>query len=67
MNFYLFRNSFVSLKNVKKVECTEKANKSAIRFGVRISYFGGETSELESLTAEEQEKAFKEICNILSK
>lgn len=67
MNFYLFRNSFVSLKNVKRVDCTERANQSAIRFGVRVSYFGGETSELENLTIEEQEKIFKEICNILSK
>jgi hypothetical protein len=73
MKFYSYTNEnknytkAVSLQNVRSIKITENSGKSAIRFGVSITYQDGSCESLPYLEKEESKKVYNEILNLLNK
>ncbi len=72
MKFYSYTNEnknytkAVSLQNVRSIQIVENSGKSAIRFGVSITYRGGSGENFLCLEKEESKKVYNEILNLLN-
>ena len=66
MKFYSYRNKAVSLMNVRTVESYDGGGKSAIRFGVKITYCDNATELIPWLEYDEADTVYKKIVNLLN-
>lgn len=72
MKFYSYTNEnknytkAVSLQNVRSIHMMDLGGKSAIRFGVSITYRGGSGEDLPYLKEGESKRVYNEILNLLN-
>ena len=57
----------ISLKNVRSIRMLAGDGKSAIRFGIQIEYFGGESESLCNLEYKQAETLFLDMMKELKK
>lgn len=73
MKFYSYTNNnknytkAISLSGVRSVTHNTGVGKSAIRFGVTLTYQDGSNQSLHWLDEEESKKVYKEIVDFLNK
>ena len=73
MKFYSYTNEnksytkALTLLNVRSVKRYTGTGKSAIRFGVTLTYLDGTTEHFDYLHEDESKKLYKELVDLLNK
>ena len=71
MNFYSCyangKHKAISLHDIRSIFTYEGMGGSQVRYGVRVEYFNDTAEALSGFTAEQAEKIYKEILEILNK